>query len=469
MSLMLQIKTTNWLTVFKNAVRGKQANPTEGPIVPAIITLAVPMVLEMLMESLFAVVNIFWVAHLGAAATAAIGLTETLLSVIYTVAAGLSIGVMAVVARRIGERDEEGASDAAFQTILLGLGVALVLGVLGGVFAHDLLRIMGADDNVLRVGGTFATIMLSGNGAIVLIFLLNAAFRGSADATVAMRVLWIANAINLVLDPCLIFGLGPFPRLGVTGTAVATTTGRSIGVLVQLYVLFGGRARLKLAARHIHVHLKVMLHVLRLSASGMLQVFSATASWIGLVRVLSSFGSDALAGYTIAIRIVMFALLPAWGVANAAATMVGQSLGAKLPERAEQSVWIAGFINLLFLGSLGIVFMAAAPFITHQFGGDVATTAYAVRCLRIVSAGFFFYAYGMVLNNSFNGAGDTRTPTLLNLFCFWLWELPVAWLLSRHLDMGPTGVFAAIMLAFSMLAVLAAILWRRGKWKLVKV
>lgn len=469
MSLAIQIKETRWLRLISEAIRGRSGNPTDGPIVPAIIALAVPMVLEMVMESLFAIVNIFWVGHLGAAATATIGLTESLLAIVYTMAAGLSIGVMAVVARRSGERDEEAASDATFQTILLGLIISVMLAVGGAFAAPSLLRVMGADAEVLRVGTTFARIMLAGSGSVLMLFMLNAAFRGSADAAIAMRVLWIANIINMILDPCLIFGLGPFPQLGVTGTAIATTTGRSIGVLIQLWVLFSGNARLKLARRHIKLHVDVMVRVLKLSANGVFQVFIATASWIGLVRVLSTFGSDALAGYTIAMRLVMFALLPAWGLANASATMVGQSLGADQPERAEQSVWIAGFMNFMFLGSIAVLFLVFAPFITHVFGGDVATTAYAVRCLRIVSAGFFFYAYGMVLANSFNGAGDTRTPTLLNLCCFWLLEIPVALVLSRHFNFGPSGVFLAIAVAFSTYAVAGAFLWRRGRWKLTVV
>lgn len=470
MSLILkQFRSTKWLTVIKDGLQGRGGSPTEGPIVPAIIGLAVPMVLEMAMESLFAIVNIFWVGHLGAAATASIGLTESLLSIIYTVAAGLSMGVMAVVARRSGERDAEGASDAAFQTIVLGLAVSLLLGVIGGLNAHRLLRMMGADESILQVGGAFATIMLASNGVILMLFLLNAAFRGSADAAIAMRVLWLANIINLVLDPCLIFGLGPFPEMGVTGTAVATTVGRGVAVMAQLAVLFGGRAHLKIAMRHVRVHLEVMWRVVKLSGMGTLQVLINTASWIALVRVLSTFGSDALAGYTIGIRIVIFALLPAWGLANAAATMVGQNLGAKQPERANQAVWIAGTLNLLFLGTLGIVFIIGAPMITGLFGGDAVTTAYAIRCLRIVSAGFFFYAFGMVITNSFNGAGDTRTPMILNLFCFWLWEIPIAWVLSERMGLGPVGVFAAIMIAFSTLAIASALVWRRGRWKLVAV
>lgn len=458
---------THWPSLFVDALRGRGGDPTKGPLVPAIIMLAVPMVLEMVMESLFAVVNIFWVARLGSAATAAIGLTESLLALIYTVAMGLGIGVMAVVARRTGAGDEEGASDAVFQTIVLGLIIATIIGILGGLNAGALLKLMGADEEVLRVGTPFATIMLAGNGAILLLFLLNAAFRGAGDAAIAMRVLWLANLINLVLDPLLIFGIGPFPALGVTGSAIATTTGRSIAVLVQLWVLFGGTARLKLAARHVRPHAEVMWRVVRLSGNGTLQVFIGTASWIGLVRVLSTFGSEAVAGYTIAIRIVLFVLLPSWGMANAAATMVGQSLGAGDPERANKAVWIAGSLNLAFLGSVGMVFLIFAPWIVGLFGADAVSAAYAVTGLRIISAGFLFYAYGMVISNSFNGAGDTWTPTYLNLFAFWLCEIPLAWFLSR--SMGPNGVFIAITVAFSSFAIVAALLWRRGQWKLTIV
>lgn len=460
---------TNWLHLLRHALAGRGGDPTKGPLVPAIVSLAVPMVLEMLMESLFAIVNIFFVSRLGASAAAAIGLTESLLAIVYTVAMGLSIGVMAVVARRMGEGDPEAASVAAFQGIALGVLIAAVLGIVGGIFAHDLLRVMGATDEIVRVGGTFATIMLAGNGVILLLFMMNAAFRGSADAAIAMRVLWLANGINLVLDPCLIFGLGPFPELGVTGTAVATTIGRGVGVLLQLFVLFRGHARIQLAWRHVRLNVAVMQRVLRLSGTGMVQIFISTASWIGLVRVVSAFGSEALAGYTIAIRIVLFALLPAWGLANAAATMVGQNLGAHQPERAERAAWIAGHINLVVLGTVGIVFMIAGPWIVHWFGGEGATHRYAVDCLRIVSAGFFFYGYGMVLSNAFNGAGDTWTPTWLNFVSFWILELPLAWLLSHSLRWGPEGVFTAVAVAFSTMALAAAFVFRRGSWKRVVV
>lgn len=458
-----------WLRLVGDALRGRGEAPTDGPLGRAILLLAVPMVLEMVMESVFAVVDIFFVSRLGDEAMAAVGLTESMMAIVYTVAMGLGIGVTATVARRIGEGDPEGAAVATVQAVLLGLGAASVMGGLGAVHAPDLLRLMGAGEDVVAVGTGYTRILLGFNGVILLLFLLNAAFRGAGDAAVAMRVLWLANGINIVLDPLLIFGVGPFPELGVQGAAVATTTGRGLAVGVQMAVLFGLPTRLRVALHHVRVAPAVMLRMVRLSATGTLQTFISTASWIGLVRVLAEFGSEALAGYTVAIRIVLFALLPAWGLANAAATMVGQSLGAGDPERAERSVWIAGRMNLVFLGSMGIVFLWAAPEIVDVFGGDALTRAYAVQCLRIVAAGFFFYAYGMVLTQAFNGAGDAWTPTLLNLACFWLWEIPLAWVLAYPLGWGPSGVFAAIAVAFSTLAVACGVLFRRGTWKTAEV
>jgi putative MATE family efflux protein len=455
-----------WTQVLGEALRGRGGDPTQGPVGRAILLLAVPMVLEMAMESIFAVVDIFYVSQLGAEAVAAVGLTESLLTMVYTVALGLSIGVTAMVARRTGEGDPEGAAVTTVQAVVLGAAVSVALGVLGALNAPRLLALMGASPAVVETGSGYAAVMLGGNGAVLLLFLLNAAFRGAGDAAVAMRVLWLANGINILLDPFLIFGLGPFPEMGVTGAAVATVIGRGTGVALQLYLLFRGAGRLRVFARHLGLRLEVMGRLLRLSATGMFQVFIGMASWIGLVRIISGFGSEALAGYTIAIRIVLFALLPAWGLSNAAATMVGQGLGARDAERAERSVWMAGRMNLVFLGSVGILFLVAAPGIVALFGGDAATSGYAARCLRIVSAGFFFYAYGMVLTQSFNGAGDTWTPTLLNLFCFWLWEIPLAWLLARWAGLGPEGVFTAITIAFSTLAVASAVLFRRGRWKL---
>jgi putative MATE family efflux protein len=437
--------------------------------VRAIVLLAVPMVLEMVMESVFAVVDIFFVSRLGDDAVAGVALTESLLTVIYTAALGLSIGVTATVARRIGEGDPEGAARATVQAVVLGAAVATLFGVVGLVWAEDLLRLMGANPATVAISLPYARVMLAGNIVIVLLFLLNAAFRGAGDAAIAMRVLWIANTINIVLDPLLIFGIGPFPELGVQGAAVATTIGRGTAVLLQLYTLLRLGRHLRVSLAHLRLELAVMARIVRLSATGTLQTFIGMASWIGLVRITAEFGSEALAGYAIAVRIILFALLPAWGLSNAAATMVGQGLGARDPERAERAVWIAAKMNLVFLGTVGVVFVAFAPAIVSLFGGTSAASAYAITCLRIVSAGFVFYAFGMVLTAAFNGAGAVWTPTIINLFCFWLWELPLAWVLAGPVGLGPNGVFTAITVAFSTLAVVSGVLFRRGRWKSVAV
>ena len=454
-----------WSAV-RDAVRGVHSyDYTSGPIGRAVLLLAVPMVLEMAMESIFAVVDVFWVSRLGADAVATVGLTESLLSLIYTVAMGLSIGVTATVARRIGERDREAAARSAVQGIILGVLCAAVIGVTGSVLAPRLLELMGAGPGVLAVGVSYTRIMLGGNIVILLLFLINAVFRGAGDATLAMRVLWIANGCNILLGPLLIFGVGPFPRLGVTGAAVATTTGRGIGVLIQLFLLGRRSSRVEIHRRHLRIVPRLMLRLLRVSGAGMLQVLVGAASWIGLVRVLAGFGSDALAGYTIGMRVILFALLPSFGLGNAAATMVGQGLGAGKPERAEGAVRIAGWYNAAFLTAVGILFFAAATPIARVFSTDPAVLGIAAHCLRIVAIGFPLYAFGMVISQSFNGAGDTWTPTWLNFLCFWVVEIPLAWLLARPLGMGPTGVFAAITVAFSLLAVTSTVLFRRGRWK----
>jgi len=419
----------------------------------------------MVMESLFAVVDVFFVSKLGASAVATVGLTESMLALIYTVAMGLSIGVTAMVARRTGEREPDRAAVTAVQAIALGVIVAGLLGGPGAFFAGDLLRIMGATPDVVTQGSMFTRIMLGGNVVIMLIFLINAIFRGAGDAAIAMRVLWLSNGLNIILDPIFIFGLGPVPALGVTGAAVATTIGRGTGVLFQFYALARRSERVRVTRRHLRLSPSTMLQLIKLSGTGTFQVLVGTASWIGLVRVLATFGSEALAGYTIAIRIILFALLPAWGLSNAAATMVGQGLGARKPDRAERAVWIAGRYNLVFLGLSGLLFFLFAGPIVHLFTSEPTVSEYARRGLRIVSLGFPFYAYGMVLTQSFNGAGDTWTPTLINLFCFWCWELPIAFLLSVTFGVGPLGVFVAIAVAFSTLAVVSAAIFRRGKWK----
>jgi len=463
------VEGTSLRGLVLDALRGRAGELTELPLRRAILFLAVPMVLEMAMESVFAVVDIFFVSRLGATAVAAVGLTESLLAIVYTVAMGLSIGVTATVARRIGEKDPERASTATGQAILLGLAVAAALGAVGIWLAPDLLRLMGGDDLVVAEGVGYTRVLLGANGVVLLLFLLNAAFRGAGDAAIAMRVLWIANGLNMVLDPMLIFGVGPFPQLGVTGAAIATVVGRGVAVLVQLWVLLRVGGRLSVAARHLRPRLEVVARLLRLSATGTFQVFVSTASWIGLVRVIAGFGAEAVAGYTVAIRVVLFALLPAWGLGNAAATLVGQSLGARQPDRADRAVWMAGRMNFAFLGVVGLLFLALAPGIVSVFGVDPASARHAVHGLRIISAGFLFYGFGMVLTAAFNGAGDAWTPTWLNLACFWALEIPLAWWLAYRLGWGPDGVFTAITVAFSIIAVASAMIFKRGRWKLAAV
>jgi putative MATE family efflux protein len=457
------------LDTLREAVRGSKQDFTEGPVGRALVLLAVPMVLETLLESLFAVVDIFFVAHLGADAVATVGLTESLESLVYAMAMGLGIGATAVVARRTGEKDAQSAAHAAGQAILLGVLVALPVAAVGIGFAPQLLAMLGGSPEVQLSGAGFTRVVMGGNLAVLLLFLINAVFRGAGDASIAMRSLWLASACNLVLGPLFVFGVGPFPRLGVTGAAVGTTIGRSIGVLYQLSQLARRDGRIVLRLRHLAPDPGELLKLLRVSGVGVLQMLIGTASWIGLVKVLSPFGSGVLAGYTIAIRVIVFALLPCWGLSNAAATMVGQNLGAQKPERAVRAVQLAGLYNLCALGAVGLFFLAAAPQITSVFTRDPAITPWAISCLRIVSVGFALYGWGMVNTSALNGAGDTWTPTLLNLGCFWLWEIPLAWWLSRDPSLGPRGVFAAITIAFSTMAVASWLVFRRGKWRTRKV
>jgi putative MATE family efflux protein len=449
----------------RDALRGSDHDYTKGPIGRAIFLLAIPMVLEMAMESIFAVTDVFFVGRLGPDAVAAVGLTESMLTLVYALAMGLGIGTTAVVARRIGEKDREGAATAAVQALMLGIFGAMVLGGLGVAFAPRLLALMGASEAVLRIGSGYTRVMLGGEATIVVLFVVNAVFRGAGDAAIAMRVLWLANAINIVLGPCFIFGLGPFPELGVVGAAVATTIGRGSGAIYAITRLLRPGSRIAVAGRHLRFDLKVMRTVARLSGSGALQSIVGMASWIGLVRIVATFGSQALAGYTIGLRVIVFALLPSWGMSNAAATMVGQALGARDPDRAERAVWRACLYNLVFLSAIGLGFVVFARLIVSAFTSDPVVLGYGTDCLRIIAAGFAFYAYGMVLSQSFNGAGDTLTPTLLNLMVFWVWELPLAWALAVALGMGPRGAFIAVAVAFSSLALVAGAIFRRGRWK----
>ena len=458
-------RSREWWKALRDAVRGSSLDYTTAPIGRAIFMLAVPMMLEMVMESIFAVADVFWVARLGADAVATVGLTESLLTLIYTLAIGVSIGAMALVARRVGEGDTHAAARAAAQAIVLAVLLSVAIGVVGVRYAADLLALMGASPAVIERGVNFTRIMLGGNVVIVLLFVINAIFRGAGDAAIAMRVLWFGNAINIVLGPMFIFGVGPFPELGVAGAAVATTIGRGSAVVYQLLTLTRGGSRIRLKLRQVAPNLPTMASLLRLAGPAAFQVMIGMASYVGLVRIIASFGSAALAGYTIAFRLIIFALLPSWGISNAAATMVGQNLGARRPERAERAVWQSAFYNMLFLGGVSVVFLALAPQIISLFSTDPTVHQYGVSGLRIISGGFLFYAYGMVLTQSFNGAGDTWTPTWINLACFWFWQVPLAWLLAIRLEMGPRGVYIAITVAFSTLAVVSGVVFRKGRWK----
>jgi putative MATE family efflux protein len=459
---------TLWASLVE-AVRGSHQDYTIGSLNRAILLLAVPMVLEMALESLFAVVDIFWVGRLGANATATVGLTESMLTLVFSVAMGLSLSTTAMVARRIGEKDPEGAAVAGVQAIALGLMVSVAIGVPCFLFAPNLLHWMGASPEIVATGSGYTRICLGGSFAVVLLFLNNAIFRGAGDAAIAMRLLWVSNIINLVLDPCLIFGWGPFPRLGVTGAAVATFTGRSIGVLYQFYRLMHGTERLRILRSQVRLQWTVLWRLIRVSLTGILQFAIAHTSWIGLVRIVSIFGAAAIAGYTIAIRIVIFIILPSWGLSNAAATLVGQNLGAGHPERAEKAVWRTGLYNVIFLGTVGVIFILFPVPIVRLFTHDVEVVPLGAACLRIISYGNLGYAYFMVMMQAFNGAGDTITPTIVNFFGFWLFEIPLAYCLAIPLHMRSNGVFFSIAIAESAMAVASAILFKQGKWKKQKI
>ena len=462
------IEPSLWQTIRESLAGSHHGSYTDGSIDRAIVLLAIPMVLELVLESVFAVVDVFFVSRVGPDAVATVGLTEAMMTLVYSVAIGLGMGATATVARRMGEKDPDGAAIAAVQAIALGLLVAIPAGLVGVSFARPFLALMGATPDVLA-HSSFTAILFGFNGVIMMLFLINAVFRGAGDAAIAMRVLWIANAINICLDPCLIFGLGPFPRLGVTGAAVATTTGRGIGVLVQLYFLSRSDGRIVIRRRHLRLYPSVMLNMVRLSGSAVFQMFIGTTSYIGVMRIIASFGSVSVAACTIVIRIIMFVLMPSWGLSNAAATLVGQNLGAGHPERAESSAWRACWFNVAVLGVLGALFVIFADVVVGWFTRDPAVAPIATLGLRIISGGFPFYAAGYVLTQSFNGAGDTWTPTLINVGCFWLFEIPLAYVLGLPLGYGPAGIFWAMAIAFSVMSMVSAFLFRRGHWKLKRV
>lgn len=460
---------TKFFKLFLAALRGSESNFTSGSINRAIFLLSVPMILEMVMESLFAVVDVFFVARIGTEAVATVGLTESVLTLVYALAIGMSTGATALVARRVGENNPREAGHAIGQVILVSLVAAVLLGLPGFLFADDILRLMGGSERLIANGVGFTRMIFLSSPAIMLLYTLSGCLRGAGMASAAMRSLWIANGVNIVLCPVLIFGWGPFPELGVMGSAIATTTGRSLGVLYQLFALTRQNKIVQVMTADLTPNLSVIRNLLGIAAGGTAQFLIGSASWVFLTRLVSTFGSDAVAGYTIAIRILIFTILPSWGLANAAATLVGQNLGAGQPDRAETSAWRAAVGNMVFLVLVGIGFYIFASEIVGIFNKEPAVVATAVQCLKIFCLGYVAFAYGMVLTQALNGAGDTKTPTLINILCFWVVEIPLAYILAQQLNWGPEGVFWSVAFSETLLAVLAILIFRRGRWKTVAV
>ncbi|TPN87519.1 MATE family efflux transporter [Aquimarina algicola] len=456
-------------TYFKTAITGQEQEFTSGSIRKAIFMLSVPMVLEMMMESVFFLVDAYFVSSLGANAIATVGLTESVLTLVYAVAIGLSMGVTAIVARRVGEQDITGASQAAIQSILLGIVLALGISAIGILFPKEILSMMGAEADLIESGYRYTQVLLGGNVTIMLLFLINAVFRGAGDASVAMRVLIFSNVLNIILDPIFIFGIGPVPAFGVEGAAIATTIGRGSAVIFQLLILFYGWSKIKVTLRDFVFRIEIMMNLIKVSLGGIGQFIIGTSSWVFLMRIMAEFGSEVLAGYTIAIRVLMFTLMPSWGMSNAAATLVGQNLGASKPDRAEKSVWKTGKYNAYFMVAVSLFYLIFAELIIQIFSEEPKIIEYGALSLRVIAAGYVFYAYGMVIIQSFNGAGDTRTPTIINFFCFWIFQLPFAYFAALVLDWGAMGVFLAITAAEILIAVIGIIWFKKGKWKEVKV
>ena len=454
---------------FRLALSGDEKDFISGDINRAIFLLSVPMVLEMAMESLFAIVDIFFVSKVSIDAAATVGMTESVMTLVYSLAWGLSTGASAYIARRIGENKPEDAGRAAAQTVLISVFLSLIIGITGAVFAEDLLRLMGGDPELISKGTNFTRIMFAGNVVIMLLFSLGGVLRGAGDASTAMRSLWLANGINIILDPILIFGLGPFPELGVTGAAIATTTGRGVGVLYQLYMLQKGGGNVGLKASYFKIDWEIIRQIVSISAGSTVQFMIGSASWIFLMRIISIFGSSVVAGYTIAIRIIIFTIMPSWGMANAAGTLVGQNLGANQPERAEKSAWTAAYLNVGFLILVGIFFFFFADNFVAFFNADPKVVATGVECLKIFCFGYLFFGFGMVLSQAFNGAGDILTPTIVNIICFWAIEIPLAYVLAISFDWGPRGCYWSVAISESLLAIIFIVLFRKGKWKTVKI
>jgi putative MATE family efflux protein len=454
-----------WTAFIRLSLRDDDTDYTVGPIGRAVGLLAIPMMLEMSMEAIFAVVDIAFVSRLGTDAIAAVGITEALITVLYAVAVGLGMGITAMVSRRVGAKNVDEAASVTGQALWIGAFLSIVIGVFGVIYAEDMLRMIGASESVVQTGTGYTAVILGGAVTILYIFILNAAFRGAGDAAVALRSLWIANGLNIILDPCFIFGLGPFPEMGVTGAAVATTIGRGTGVLYQLWFLFDGRGRLEFHFRHMRLVPGLIKRMLVISIGGVGQFLIATSSWIIVMRIIALYGSNAIAAYTIALRMLEFVWLPAWGLGNAAATLVGQNLGADKAERAEKSAWRAVKYNFIFMTVIGFAMLAAAPIITGWFTNDPEVLHYGTICLRVLSIGFPLYAIGLILTQALNGAGDTFTPSIMNLVCFWIVQIPLAYWLATQFGAGPNGVFIAIVFSESLLTVLSIFVFRRGNWK----
>lgn len=454
---------------FWIAISGKETEFTSGSIRKAIFMLSIPMILEMLMESIFALVDIAYVSKVSVNAVATIGLTESVITLVYALAIGLSMAATAVVARRIGEKDVDGARIAAVQAISLGVVISIIIGVVGIIYAKDILALMGGEPDLIAEGYGYTQFLIGGNITVVLLFLINAIFRGAGNASIAMWALVLSNGLNIILDPMFIFGFGPIPEMGVKGAAVATNIGRGPAVLFQLGILFFGWGKIKLMAKDLVLNFKVMLNLIKVSLGGIAQFLIGTSSRIFLMRIMSEFGSEVLAGYTIAIRVMMFTLMPSWGMSNAAATLVGQNLGAKQPDRAEQSVWKTGKYNAYFMGTVSLVYLIFANTIISWFNTTPEVVKSGALCLQVIALGYIFYAYGMVMTQAFNGAGDTGTPTKINLIAFWFFQLPLAYISALVLGWGATGVFVAITAAEILIAVLAMIWFKKGKWKKVQV
>jgi putative MATE family efflux protein len=455
--------------LFRLALIGDESNILTGNINRAILLLAIPMTLEMAMESLFAVVDIYFVSKIGINAIAAVGLTESMITITYSLGWGLSMGTTAMVSRRIGEKNSNEASISAVQAIYIGLLVSIPMMIAGIFFSEDLLKLMGASAAVIEDGAGYTKLLFTSNIIIILIFVINGVFRGAGDAALAMRALWISNGFNIVLDPMLIFGIGPFPELGIEGAATATIIGRTIGVCYQLYHLFKSKGIIKIHKENLHLKLNIIVRLVKLSAGVTAQFIIGSASWIFLMRIISTFGSTALAGYTVAVRIIIFSILPAWGISNAAATMVGQNLGADQPERAEKSVWRTGLFNMIFMGTVMVIYLVFANNFAAFFTDDKGVIASATECLYVFSLGYMFYAWGMVLVQAFNGAGDTITPTYMHFFVFWLFQIPFAYLLAIGFSFGTTGVYWSIVISETIFTIVGYFLFKKGRWKSVKV